>query len=183
MATMTIEGRRCWIKTAFGESCVPALQALGVHWNDERKAWWITSAKRAAVEEIINRAGASKLNERAKAELLERDRNNILGRAKYEGNTYYLVGRGTNTRGEWIRLMFRDGTKTFFAREPAKVEITKLYEEPRTLKGLQEYAARMKREAAGGPCECWCHSSHDCTCNRGFCSLHHDGCDACGHES
>lgn len=186
MATIKIEGRRCWIKTQYGEACVPALKNLGVHWDSNRKEWWITSAKQAEVETIIGKPGAQQPSQGQQEAMLERDRNNMLGRCQYNGKSYYIVGHGSNDKGEWLRLMFRDGSKTFFkSYSDINQSTISMYSSPKTLKGLQEYAARMKREASGGPCECWCHTARNphCSCETsGFCSYHHDGCDSCGCE-
>lgn len=159
-----------------------ALKAAGCHWDGDRRQWWIGASQRAKIEHLI--AQPLPVSADVQAERLERDRDNILGTAKYDGHSYYLVGRGQSERGAWVRLLFRDGSKTFF-KPAAEVEITKTYQRAQTLKGLQEYAERRKREAAGGPCECWCHAPRNphCTCEtRGFCSFHHDGCDSCGCE-
>jgi len=182
MATWTIEGRRIWIKTQYGEKCISALKSLGAHWDGDRKCWWISSAKQSAVEQIVNSSDSGKLTEDAETARLRRDQQNILGRVEYNGHSYYLVGHGSNDRGEWVRLLFRDGSKTFF-KSLAEVQITKTYQKPQTLKDLQEYAERRKREAQTGICECWCHRSADCNCATGFCHFHHDGCDSCGCES
>ncbi len=160
-----------------------ALSNAGCHYDGETRAWWIGVAKRDKINHLI----LHPLPESAdvQAERLERDRNNIIGRARYDGHDYYLVGRGNGERGPWVRLLFRDGSKTFF-KNAGEVQITKTYQRPQTLKGLQEYAERKKREAAGGPCECWCHTARNphCACEtQGFCSFHHDGCDSCGCES
>lgn len=156
-----------------------ALRAAGCHWDGDRRAWWIGAKKRAAVDHLLN--APLPAAEDVEAARLKRDRDNILGTAKYDGKTYYVVGRGTNDRGEWVRLMFRDGRKTFF-KPLAEVEIVKTYRRAQTLEGLQEFAERRKREQETGVCECWCHRSASCTCDAGFCSFHHDGCDSCGCE-
>lgn len=157
-----------------------ALKAAGCHWDGERRQWWIGAAKRDKIAGLL--ALPLPASQDVEAERLRRDRENILGTAKYAGKTYYLVGRGESERGEWVRLMFRDGSKTFF-KPASEVEITKTYRRAQTLAGLHEYAERRKREAAGGPCECWCHRSSWCSCDGGWCSFHHDGCDSCGCEN
>ena len=58
-----------------------------------------------------NRASRKPSNE----EYLARDRNHIIGRAEYKDKSYYLAGEGESARSPWIQLMFRDGSKTFFA--------------------------------------------------------------------
>jgi hypothetical protein len=39
------------------------------------------------------------------AERLTFDQKNILGRAVYNGKTYYLVGKGTGQYGPWVKLL------------------------------------------------------------------------------
>ncbi|MCP9496094.1 MAG: hypothetical protein MSG64_16725 [Pyrinomonadaceae bacterium MAG19_C2-C3] len=116
MATIRIEGRRVYIKTAYGEACVAALKSLGAKWDGDRREWWVGTGKRAAVEAIVS-APAEEYAEaaaRKASDDLRRDQNNILARAKYDAQTYYVVAHGENERGAWVKLMFRDGSKTFF---------------------------------------------------------------------
>jgi|SRR5580700_6518147 hypothetical protein len=103
---------------------------------------------------------------------LERDRNNVLGRAQYKGRGYYLVGQGSSQHGPWCRLMFRDGSKTFFANA-SLVEITATYQQARTLSGLQKYAEEAREAAAEdrgirsrNGCECDCQDCNGhCRCD------------------
>jgi hypothetical protein len=157
-----------------------ALKAAGCHFDGERRQWWIGAKKRASIETLLQRQPERSADDVA-AERLKRDRENILGRAECDGQSYYLVGRGSGERGAWVRLMPRDGSKTFF-KPASEVEIVKTYQRPQTLNGLREFAERRRREQETGVCECWCHRSHQCTCDAGFCAFHHDGCDSCGCE-
>ena len=52
--TITVEGRRVYIQTRYGDPCVPALKRLGAHWEPQTKRWWLTSAKQAEVEAAID---------------------------------------------------------------------------------------------------------------------------------
>ena len=111
---------------------------------------------------------------------LDRDRSHVLGRATYKGRTYYVVGRGQGQRGPWVRLMFRDGTKTFFA-DASLVETVASYQQPRTLAGLQRYAEQAreaKREGHGiqsrngcicdcADCNGRCRCASHCNCRGG----------------
>ena len=147
-------GRRSYI---VGEtySVRTALRDAGAHWDPGRKAWWLGKAAdaQALVERYAPRAAAAaakrdeQSDEQRKADLLARDRDAILGRATRNGHTYYLVGQGTGDRGPWVRLLYRDGSRTTFA--PAdEVQITARYQRPRTLTELQAYALGRSRDDA-----------------------------------
>lgn len=147
MAETYTEGRRIYIKTKYGEACVGLLKQAGAHWDSTHKAWWVSIAKKSEVEKILH-AEPEQLEEAQKRETkrqLERDRNNILGRAKYDGTSYYVVAHGENSRGDWVKLLFRDGSKTFY-KAAADVEITKEYEKPTTLAKLQAFAESLQAE-------------------------------------
>lgn len=147
MATITIEGRRVYIFTEYGEACVVALKSLGARWDKERRAWWTGITKRADVERIIS-TPPEKLARAAawdKVQELQRDGNNLLGRGRYRDAPYYYVARGRNDRGEWLKLLSMDGTRSFFANA-AEVEIVKEYRRPQTLEGLRAFAEKLKAE-------------------------------------
>lgn len=147
MATITTKGRRIYIKTAYGEPVVAALKNLGAKWDAERREWWTGAAKREAVEAIINAPAEEHAETAARkaSDDLRRDQNNILGRAVIDGTTYYVVAHGENARGDWVKLMFRDGSKTFF-KAAGDVEITKEYQRPQSLARLQEFAENLRLE-------------------------------------
>lgn len=112
-----------------------ALKRAGCHWDGERKMWWIGAAKRNQIESLI--AKPLPVSKDVEADRLERDRNNILGTAKYNGHSYFVVGEGRNERGGWIRLMFRDGSKTFF-KNADEIQRGKTFRKPVTLEFLQQ---------------------------------------------
>lgn len=65
-----------------------------------------------------------------------------------DGKSYYFVGEGSSAKGNWVRLMFRDGSRTFFA-ERETVEITKRYRGEMSIRRLQSFAEDRKREDRG----------------------------------
>ena len=174
--TINIEARRAYI---LGNTypIKDQLKNAGAHWDADRKAWWISSAKSDAIASLISSPAAATAQQ---TDRLDYDRKHILGRAKYSGHSYYLVGEGSNDRGSWVRLMFRDGSKTFF-KAAGEVEIAR-YQSVKTLDDLRAYAERMKQEQADGECHCRYHDRSDCTCP-GFCRVHFDGCEYCGCEN
>jgi len=159
MAKISTEKRRLYIETAYGEPCVEALKDIGARWDADRRAWWVGVGKRERVEEILSQVGASDVE----AGRLAKDRENILGRATFGGHSYYVVGRGTNERGDWVRLMFRDGSKSFF-KSLADVEVTKIYQRPTTLERLREFAEQMRveRELEADPTAPYVESCDEC---------------------
>jgi len=128
------------------------LRAAGCHWDADAKAWWIGDhdAALALVAKLVTEKPA---DEPTDSERLERDCSAILGRATYQQRAYYLVGQGENDRGPWVRLLFRDGSKTFF-RPAHDVRIDALYASPRSLRDLRAYAEQMKNARDIGACEC-----------------------------
>lgn len=60
--TISVEGRRVYIQTRYGDPCISALKRLGAHWEPQEKRWWLTSAKKAEVEAAVA-ASAGKPNE------------------------------------------------------------------------------------------------------------------------
>lgn len=182
MAQLTIEeiGARLYVRG----NTFPVkdrLRAIGCHVvKNDAGQWetWIGKGKRAELEKAIAASASAGADD-----MLKRDRENIIGRARYDGHDYYLVGEGSNDRGAWVRLLFRDGSKTFF-KPRADVEITRRYDRAQTLDGLRAYAERMRKNPqSADECRCSCHRRSDCTCAQGFCGFHHDGCDRCGCES
>jgi hypothetical protein len=131
------------------------LKEAGCHWDGERRQWWIGKGKRKEIEALLDAPPPSKAEVAARR--LEQDRNHITGRASFNGHDYYVVGDGHNERGGWVRLMFRDGSKTFY-KDVSEVEITKSYEKPRTLAALQEFARQMRE----GNDECACREPGCC---------------------
>src|SRR5690606_34018090 len=93
------------------------LRAAGCKWDADRHQWWIGSTKLDVLERLIAEINAHSgdIEERRQADRLEADRRHILGRAEYKGRTYYVVWRGQTRRGDAVKLLFRDGSKTFWA--------------------------------------------------------------------
>lgn len=103
----------------------------------------------------------------------------VRGKAIYKGHTYYLVrtweGERDGQRVSRVLLAFRDGSKTFWSDRSA-TQILSTYQHPRTIRELRAYAEKMKNNNGCPVCAKYC------TCDRGFCRHHHDGCEACGAE-
>jgi hypothetical protein len=164
--TVSREGRRSYI---LGNTFAfkSAIKDAGAHWDGDRRAWWIGKHDEAdaLVARLTNPAVAEKVKADQDAERLERDRENILGTAKKDGKSYYFVGEGTSAKGDWVRLLFRDGSKTFFA-ERASVQIEKRYRSAMSLRKLQEYATERKTTPSSasnaGPPSKYCTSPREC---------------------
>lgn len=88
------------------------------------------------------------------------DSTKVVGRATYKGKPGYLVlWMGTTSRGEAVKLAFRDGSKVFWA-DRANVQIDKRYDEngyygPMTFGRIKQFVAKMKDTPAEerGKCE------------------------------
>lgn len=124
MATMTVESRRVYISTTYGESCVPALKALGAKWDAERHAWWVGSAKRAQVEQILSAAD----QEPAAAQTEEPDSARVLARVEYRGQSYFVLAESieknrckicklSGSIGQWVDMSECSLVRTYEPRE------------------------------------------------------------------
>jgi translation elongation factor EF-Tu-like GTPase len=128
-----------------------AIRSAGCKWDGDAKAWY--SGKRETVEQLM-----AKLANAPTAPEQEREAPGtsakVAGRAKYQGKTYYIAGRVVRGRtryddtvaavesrdGSSMLLLFRDGSKSFWAKT-ADVEVLKTYQRPTTIAKLQEFAA------------------------------------------
>lgn len=109
------------------------LRSAGAKWDAGRKAWW--TSKHEVVDKFV---GAAPQNAAQKSDL-DGLYTKVTGRAKYKGHSYYLLWSGETKRGQAAKLCFRDGSKSFWA-DLSAVQIIKCYEQPRSIKSLQEYA-------------------------------------------
>lgn len=131
----------------------------GAQWDTEAKMWWI-DGKRAEAEEIlaqalepVQRAERLRVQRAMKADAgVDLDARVIVGRAKYKGKSYYVLVAPTRFEdgGLACKLVFRDGSRTFWARE---VEMQREYREPTSIKSLRAFAAR-RGPGPGEPYEC-----------------------------
>lgn len=159
MSNITIEkvGRRHYVR---GNTypIKDQLRAAGCKWDPDAKAWWTGKAPVAAqfAGATTDSAPSSPRPERPAPGLDAI----VAGRATYKGRTYYVAGRidrgrtvyddqvdmVTTRDGSKVLLYFRDGSKSFWARQEM-VQIVKSYGSPKTIRGLRAYAERAKREA------------------------------------
>lgn len=154
--TITVEGRRVYIQTRYGDPCVPALKRLGAHWEPKTKRWWITSAKKAYVEAAVA-STAGQPNE------VDADRPvTVVGKARYKGRNYYVRWVGQCRSGDYkARLCSLDGKIDFWATAARPHEfhvtgdgdvarITKTYQEARSLDSIRRYIERLKEAETSG---------------------------------
>ena len=130
-------GRRYYVKGKGTYAAKDTLKAQGLSWDSREKAWW-TGKKEVAQKALEAALKGSSSSEEGKPS--RTDTNRILGKAEYKGKSYYIVWSARTSRGtDAFRLLFMDGTKTFWAGA-RDVRATKTYRKPRTLRELQEYA-------------------------------------------
>jgi len=152
--SISVEGRRVYIQTRYGDPCVPALKCLGAHWDPQTKRWWLTSAKTSEVEAAVA-ASADKPN---KADS-EREVT-VVGKASYKGRNYYVRWVGQCKSGQYkARLCSLDGKIDFWALAARRGEcdvtgdvayITKTYQEARSLDSIRRYIERLKEAETSG---------------------------------
>ncbi len=153
MITILREGRRAYLEG----NTYPyrdQIRESGAHWDAERKMWW--TGKRADAERLvadINTTAASEAGGGNKPpETVPTEAHVIRGRASYHGKAYYLLARGVTKEGKpYTRLCFRDGSRIFWAQNPAEVQILRLYDDSKlpSIDGLHAYAKRMQSGDGG----------------------------------
>lgn len=149
---ITVEGRRVYIQTRYGDPCVPALKRLGAHWDVQTKRWWITSAKKSQVEQAITNTAGQQNTADAEQSIT------VVGKARYKGRDYYVRWYGMCKNGEYkARLCSLDGKLDFWVPvaqvheldvtgDGAVARITKVYQEPRSLESIRQFVAKAKEK-------------------------------------
>jgi hypothetical protein len=161
------EGRRHYV---CGETfpIKDAIKAAGCKWDADRRAWWPAS-KEVADKILSATAKMAAPVAAAKSESISTTAEVVIGRADYAGKTYYLlfVGYAKADGKKIIKLAFRDGSKTFWAKDAAQVKILSEYNSPKSIESLRAFADAAKSGTAGSCDECgtsstrlvFCHDS------------------------
>lgn len=138
------------------------IKRMGGHWDGDRKAWWVGSAKLAEATTLAASLsggnGSTATAERPKVS----DDSKLVGKANYKGRSYFVLWMGRCQSGaEKAHLTVLDGSIDFWA-DLAACEITKRYS-PREYRGRTEYAtlgsirrfvASQKSHEANGDQQC-----------------------------
>lgn len=167
---VTVEGRRVYVALPYGHPAKDAIKSLGAHWDPTSKCWWLTSAKRAEVEALLQREGAGfdlrKPEDRAiRADQLEeqgrtqeaaelrkpapqQDAHEIrlTGKGEYKGKTYYLGSRTRDGRRvRCLTLPGADGRYLDFWADADQVRVVKTYQ-PREVWDGRRYSGRTRTQ-------------------------------------
>ena len=151
------------------------IKALGGHWDGERRAWWVGTAKRPQIEELVARLS----DPNAPKPKQDPDDIRLTGKGRYKGRDYFA---GSITRdGLKVRLLTLPNEKGEFLdfwASCSEVEEIKRYEpRERSFRGRTEVtyttlgsiakfvASQKKAEAEGKPACGVCGKRGD---------LHHD---------
>jgi len=156
------------------------LKEAGCKWDPAQKGWWMGTARRADAEALVERLNGQSASTGSN-DTISRSERVIRGRARYDGKTYYILAHGTSARTgkPYARLAYRDGSKVFWAKDVSKVEVLKLYDEPKSIDSLRAYAERAK---SYGTYDCRCRCHNETNAGQPGSTLY-DGCDRCGCES
>ena len=127
------------------------LKDAGASYDADRRQWW--TGKKEVAERF-----SGEVKESAKSEDAGLD-TKVVGRAQYKGKSYYVIWHGHTRSGDYAaKLCFRDGTKEFWAKETDQLRITKEYQDPRSIRSLQDFARQAKegeKDGSSGSCaEC-----------------------------
>lgn len=155
-STITVEGRRVYIQTRYGDPCVPILKRMGAHWEPQTKRWWLTAAKTAEVEAAVAKTAGQPDEADAERKVT------VVGKARYKGRTYYVRWVGQCQSGAYkARLCSLDGKIDFWATAARPHEfhvtgdgdvaqVTNTYQEARSLDSIRRYIERVRREEKAG---------------------------------
>lgn len=93
------------------------IKAIGGHWDADRRAWWVGTAKRAEAEALAAEMGdapaASSQPSERRNETPDRAAR-VKGRATYKGRDYYVLAETRD--GARLLLAARNGAFQFWAR-------------------------------------------------------------------
>lgn len=117
-----------------------ALRSAGCKWDADRRAWW--TGKADVAEELAGKApeASAAATSTPQDGTVGVEDKVIRGRASYRGKTYYVLFDGPTRRGPGVKLCFRDGSRSFWAKDPNDVQVLATYREPRSIASLQAYA-------------------------------------------
>lgn len=139
------------------------IKAMGGHWDTNRRAWWVGSAKLADAEKLANAEIAPQAKDLSKSR--------VYAKVKYKGRQYYVIAEAHNVG--LARLTVLDGSLDFWA-DMSACEVVKAYH-PReyrghttytTLGGIKAFIESQKGAEQRGEQAC-------CECGK-FGKLHHD---------
>jgi hypothetical protein len=150
MTTLTIEkdARRYYI---IGNTFAlkDSIKSAGCKWDGDRRAWW--TSKQDIAESIVGKACSVAPAKKAGDDSISTSAEVVIGRAKYQGKTYYLLfdGHAKSDGRRIVKLAFRDGSKVFWAKEISAVQVLATYQKPKSIDDLQAYAEKARKTEAG----------------------------------
>lgn len=104
------------------------IKALGGHWDGDRKAWWVGTAKASEAEALVAQLAGNGSATATAATPKVSDDSKLVGKAKYQGRTYYVLWMGRCSSGaEKAHLTVLDGSIDFWA-DLSACEILKTYQ-------------------------------------------------------
>lgn len=116
-----------------------AIKSIGGHWDGDRRAWWVGSAKADEAAKLVESLGTSSTVATGERKPQDPSDIRLTGKGRYKGREYYA---GSITRdGSKVRLLTlpgEDGKFLDFWALCSEVEQTKTYS-PREYRGRMEY--------------------------------------------
>lgn len=158
---VTLEGRRCYVKTDYGDPVVNKLKNnFQLHWDRERKAYWLSSQFHDKVNEIIAKHEADPAASQPTAQ--DTSTITVVGRAKYKGKTYYIRWVGMTRQQTYkARLCSLNGQIDFWATMAQPHErhhhdgsgdvavVVASYEQEKTLGSIRRFIEKQKSGQPG----------------------------------
>lgn len=142
------EGRRIYI---LGNTypIKESIKSAGGNWDGDRKAWWVGSSKKEAIEKAVANMSASHAED--ESEELKSGRVHVKGKVEYKGRKYYLMAESRD--GSCFKVCPLDGAFSFWAKTDAGAKIIKRFQESRSLLSIRRFiedGKRLEKKSAHG---------------------------------
>lgn len=130
---------RVYVQTRYGEPAVAELKQLGAHWDPEQKCWWVGSAKRKAVEDLLIATDQSQDRDKDEGRpekppaQIDPHKVKIYAKVEYQSCTYFLAA--TSRDDKKVKLV---------AMPDDKGKYIEFWADKDQVKTLKEYKARER---------------------------------------
>lgn len=116
------------------------IKSLGCKFDAARKQWYATQKEIA--EQVISVAGSKEdesSNTRPVNKSVSTAEKIIRGRAVYKGREYYVLQDTRKNDKRLVKLVYKDGSKVFWAGSAEEVQIVAKYNKPKSLDNLAAF--------------------------------------------
>ena len=115
------------------------IKSLGCKFDTARRQWY--ASEKSVADKVLTLFSSDSGNQSvkpAKPSISTTDKI-IKGRALYNGREYYVLVDANKNDKRMIKLVFRDGSKVFWARDAAEVDVLATYKKPKSIDSLNSF--------------------------------------------